>query len=188
MRTLLVMTIAVLLAVSFAQATVIAVHDGGTPVASLPGYTGYVVSLESDTADAPAGFDSTMDPLHGFNGPMNQVLLMGTFPTPTLTFGGMLPVPAEDSHFELLDADITAAVAPSETNIFLGGAFALVSPGADPLPLALIVIADGSEVHLTGFASDTAAAVLWPLDLIIPEPLTLTLLGVGGLALIRRRR
>lgn len=183
MRTLLVMTIALLLAVSFAQATVIAVHDGGTPVASLPGYTGYVVSLVSDTADDPAGFTGGMD------GPMNHVLLMGSFPTPTLTFAGMLPDPTQDSHFLLLDADILATVAPNESAVYLGGAFSIaVAARSNPLPLALVVIADGGSVLLTGTAGDALAAELFPVDLNIPEPLTLTLLGVGGLALIRRRR
>ena len=192
MRTLLVMTIAVALAVSFAQATVIAVHDGGTPVASLPGYTGYVVSLVSDTADNPAGFDSTSDPGHGFNGPMNQILAFGSLATATLDFadliGAPFGLPEQDSHFLLYLADISIAVGPFETSTFLGGGFSYTVRDLNPLPLALIVIADGGSVHLTGIASDVAAAVEWPLDLNIPEPLTLTLLGVGGLALIRRRR
>ena len=186
MRTLLVMTIAVLLAVSFAQATVIAVHDGGNPTVGLPGYTSYIVSLVSDTADAPAGYDSTMDPGHGFNGPMNQIPF-GPAGTPTLTFADYVAT-EQDSHFLLYDADITASVAPSETSTFLGGGFALIVQTVNPLPLALIVIADGEEVRLTGGAGDASAGELFPLDLLIPEPLTLTLLGVGGLALIRRRR
>ena len=186
MRTLLVMTIAVLLAVSFAQATVIAVHDGGTPVASLPGYTGYVVSLVSDTADDPAGYTGV--PPDGMNGPMNQVLFAGSLPTPTLTFASLLADPTQDSHFLLLDTDIIAVTAPNETGSYLGGEFAiLVAARSNPLPLALVVIPDGQQVVLTGTAGD-AAPNIFPVNLVIPEPLTLTLLGVGGLALIRRRR
>ena len=183
LRTLLVTTIALVLTAAFAEATVIAVHDGGVPVAGLPGYLGYTVSLESDTADAPAGFEGDMD------GPMNQILAFGVLDTPTLTFADLLPNPEQDSHFLVYDGDIVAAVGPNETSVYLGGAFALIAHIVNPLPLAYLVIQDGEQVHVTGVTGDAAAQELFPVDLWvpIPEPLTLTLLGLGGLALLRRR-
>ena len=193
MRTLLVMTIAVLLAVPFAQATVIATHDGGNPTAGLPGYTSYIASLVSDTADDPAGYTGV--PPAGMNGPMNQIMAFGALATPTMTNANLIGPPFgetwQDSHFLLLDTDLLVVTTPSETATYLGGEFAiLVAARSNPLPLALVVIADvppGQQVVLTGTAGD-AGANIFPVNLVIPEPLTLTLLGVGGLALIRRRR
>ena len=190
MRTLLV-TIVVLSMASFAGATVTAVHDGGTPTAGLPGFTSYVVSLVSDNAQLPAGFNGVTP--QGFNGPMNQIMAFGALATPTLTNANLIGPPFgnpwEDSHFLLLDTDILSAIAPAENATYLGGSFSVkVAARCNPLPLALIVIQGANTVVLTGVATDAAAAVNFPLNLVIPEPLTLSLLGVGALALIRRRR
>ena len=189
MRTFLA-TLVVLSMASFAGATVTAVHDGGNPTGGLPGYTSYIVSLVSDNAQLPAGFNGVTP--CGFNGPMNQIMAFGVLPTPTLTNANLIPppdLPTQDSHFLLLDTDILSAVPPAETGTYLGGAFSIkVAARSNPLPLALIVVQTGNTVVMTGTATDDLAAVNFPVNLVIPEPLTLSLLGVGALALIRRRR
>ena len=188
MKTVLAI-IAVLGLATIAQAGVTVVVDN--PVDIGGGLQSTLVHLVADSeADMVTAWDGS------FNGPMNQIgAFGGALPTPTLTNVAFL-TPAEaaaDTHFMLADTELLVARAPNESPILLDGAFGIApeSVGLD-LVLAQIVtaIADGPYmVEMVGVAATATGATFGTEALIpVPEPMTMTLLAIGGLALIRRRR
>lgn len=198
MRAGLTMVAVLALATAANALNITAVDDGGVPVAGLAGYSGYTVSLVTDTAGQPAGaWDG------GFFGPMNQIKAFGALSTPTMTNAAFLAGDiGKDSHFLLTDAQIIVpsggaptedggAVAPGSLGTFLTGIFAIDNAARqDTLPFAYLVIPDGQQVHMLGGTSDPAGQTLFPIDLWIgiPEPASLILLGLGGLGVLVRRR
>jgi hypothetical protein len=172
-----------LCAVSVAQAGVTVEVGPGVDVGA--GLTSYTVNLVADSpTDWVAGFDG------GFFGAMNQIQAGGFLPTPTLTSAGFL-TPTEksqDSHFLFLDTDLLSETAPAEDTVSLTGVFS-INPGvrAESISLAQIVLADGETVELVG-AVGTVGEELLDVSTTIPEPATMILLGVGAMAMIKRRR
>ena len=182
MKTVLTM-IAVLALATVAQADVVVEVDPGVDVGG--GLTSYTVRLVGDTeANKATAWDGA------FSGPMNQLWLMGgAMTTPTMTNASYLGAEiVKDSHFLLADDELLVARLPNETLIKLDGAFA-IAPAYQLMnrPLAQIVLAPGEEVVMSGMAADITGAE-FDTSVTIPEPMTMTLLAIGGLALIRRRR
>jgi hypothetical protein len=169
-----------------AAVNVTADHD----LATCPGYDVVTVHLVADTpAETVVAFDG------GFYGSMNQIWKFGnTAPTPDLEVfpGDTAPDPC-DSHFLLLDSEELIVTAPAEdgpgTGSFLTATMGLGIVEQD-LSIAQIVIPVGQSVQLTttvanGAGDETGINV--PINA-LPEPATLGLLAMGGLAVIRRRR
>jgi hypothetical protein len=172
-----------LCAASVAQAGVTVEVGPGVDVG--PGLTSYTVNLVADSpTDWVAGFDG------GFFGAMNQIKYVGVVDTPTLDFADDLSPLDEsrDSHFLFLNADLLSETAPAEDTVSLTGVFS-INPGvrAGTLSLAQIVLADGETVELVG-AVGTVGEELLDVSTTIPEPATMILLGVGAMAMIKRRR
>ena len=199
----IVATLAVLCMVTAAQAAVnVNIVNNGAPAAGL---TSYTVQLVADTpAEATTAFDGR------FDGDMNQVWeLSGVVKTPALdrAVGPMTPVEeASDSHFLFLLNQLTVVDTPLEdgpgAGTYLAGddgaggvknAVFGLKPATvqQTLDLAQIVISDNAvnPVYLNGLLSDGAGAKTILDQVLIPEPASMALLGLGGVvALIKRRR
>jgi hypothetical protein len=181
--------VAVLAVVSVAQQahalSIWAEHDGGVAIAGLPGYLGYTVYLKSDDPANPAGGWAG-----SFDGPMNQLKIAGTIDTPTRTLSSALGAEEpKDSHFLLFDADMLIATAPSESAVHLDGIFGIgVAARQQDLPFAYLVIADGDQVAMSGQSSDPDGQQAFDTNIVIPEPASLMLLGLGGMGVLLRRR
>ena len=172
-----------LLAAQLSYAGVTVEVEPGVPVGA--GLTSYTVNLVADSAtDWVAAFDG------GFSGAMNQIKVAGVVATPTLDMAGLLtPTEAsQDSHFLFLNSQLTSVTTPAETANSLTGVFAVNVPDrAESLEFAQIVLADGDSIALTGEVAN-GAGDLFDISTTIPEPASMTLLGLGALAIIRRRR
>ena len=184
--TLLSLTLALLWTGGISEADVVtAYHDGGVPVAGLPGYKGYTVFFTTgNPSNPPAGFEVY------FDGPLNQIKAFETLDTPTMTLAQHLGEDIEkDSHILFFDEQFNPVVYPgeSESQLFSGSIAIWPEYRLEPMPLAYLVIADGDKVVLSGVAGN-ASANIYPQHLIIPEPVSLAFLALGGLAMIRRRR
>lgn len=145
------------------------VDNLGSPAAGLTAYEVHLVAATAD--DRLVVFEGR------FDGPMNQAT-------------GDL-----DSHFLLPDSDDTMDFIPrSEGSNWLGadnGLRAIIGLG-NPLwqmdtAVARLVIPDGEVVVMTAMVAcaDMDATAI---SAVVPEPVSLSLLAVGGLALLRRRR
>ena len=155
------------------------------------GLKAYTVRLVADSAaDMATAWDGA------FTGPLNQYKAFGTLAIPTLTEvtlyagdPGMAANSGKDSHFQFEVGVLTipAGNSPREVGTNLLGAFAWpTTMYAMDIPLALIVLADGAEAQMTGNAAN-ATGDKFATIATIPEPATLALLGLGALALRRRK-
>jgi hypothetical protein len=149
------------------------------------GLTSYTVNLVADSpTDWVAAFDG------GFSGPMSQFKVASILDTPTLTIANALSAgeKSQDSHFLFLDTQLLPETPPAETANSLTGVFAVNVPDrAESLEFAQIVLADGDSIALTGEVAN-GDGDLFDVSTVIPEPATMSLLGLGALAIIRRRR
>lgn len=200
--------VAVLAMASFASgAVVVNVTNLGSP---LPGYTAYQVDFEADAqAERVTAFQGR------FDGVMHQVWPWVGFPLnmhfETVTDG---VAAGTDSTLLLKAADLVAVAAPHEeppplpagvlgegdttwiandavTPMGFSVQLTAYTDAADlVLEFAYLVVPDGDAVVLTGeISKEGQGTQVFDLPQTnIPEPLTLSLIGLGGLALLRRRR
>ena len=166
-----------------APADLIVVVDPGV---NLPGgLTSYTVRMVADSpADELGAFDGS------FQGTLNQIK-DGTEDTPTLTNAAFLTPDeqARDTHFLLWDTDLNLVLtSPNETPSLLNGVFTVnVAAQAQNLAFAQIVLSEGETVQLTGEAGN-ASGEFFDVSTIIPEPMTVSLLSVGVVFILRRRK
>ncbi len=136
------------------------------------------------------------------DGNMNQVWYLNVLATPNLDNANLLGADiVKDTHLLFLNADTIPLRGPTEdgpgtgsylasdsgTTTFSFGLKAALQ--TDPRDFAWVVIPTGGQVavNLSLTTVETPQAAQYP-EIVIPEPLTLSLLGLGGLALLRRRR
>jgi len=156
--------------------------DVGTGVSVGSGLTSYTVWLVAETpADWVTGFDGE------FGGPMNQIKY-GTLYTPTLDNASQLADPGQDSHFLFLNAELLIDTVAETANSLTGVFGVKESYRAESLEFAQIVLADGASIPLIGEVGTVAGGSPVDISTIIPEPASMSLLGLGALAIIRRRR
>ncbi len=125
--------------------------------------------------------------------------------TPDLEFvdvAGTLVTSTNDTHFNFLPDELLAVAGPYETANTLGGTFG-IAPAAQGTPLSLATINLGSDqgelffspngaggtFDVNATVADASGAEYEMVGtFVVPEPATMSLLGLGGLAVLRRRR
>lgn len=180
---------AVLAPAALAPAAV-SVNVTSAPTTDMPNFTTYTLQLVSDSGDiAAVDFGSST---FGFFGPMNQVNPSGA-ETVFSDFNAFFGVAVDqDSQFLVTSSDVIVVSNPaarSESASDLQAAFDL--PPADQVPtfdLAQIVVPNDGVVSYSGNVAAGGQDFLVSGALAIPEPGTLALLGLGGLAMATRRR
>ena len=167
-----------------APADLVAIVDPGVDLGG--GLISYTVRMVADSpADQLDGFDGT------FQGTLNQIKAFGTLDTPTLTNADFLTPDeqARDTHFLLWDTELNVVLtAPNETSSLLNGVFTIhVAAQEQDLAFAQIVLPEGETALLTGEASN-ASGTVFDVSTVIPEPMTVSLLSVGVVFILRRRK
>ncbi len=153
-----------------------------SPTVGLSGYTTYIVNLTSDAGSIQA----ISADIQG--GPLSQDFVPSIFQDPPVPFIGPAGG-AGDSHFLFNLVDVIA-VGESESSSNLTADFIFrVGSGliGSTVDVVQLVMADGDQAVMSGYTVVDDNDVPFA-DITIPEPASLALLGIGGLAMLRRRR
>ncbi len=178
--------LAVLVIATASQAAVTALHDGGTPTGGLPGFTTYIVTLNS-SADMTA-FALSLDADPG--SALNQLEAGGPGTTMFTNFNFIFPNPDQDTQFMLGSGDVINGSPATEDLVSLTGDFAFPNGSgfiASSINLIQVCMADGDVSVLTGTVVD-ANLESSAINLVIPEPASLALLSMGGISMLIRRK
>ncbi len=158
--------------------------DGVTPTF---GYTGITGKLHQHYSSTVATSTPTLDSVpYAANSAIDTHFLV--------VIGDLLTVVAPSEDATLPSAEATDAAAPfdlfadTDFGTFLTGTFAV--DAVETLDLANIVVPDGETVTLFFFMSGTAGGEVIDTSFTvpIPEPTSLSMLVLGALALLKRRR
>lgn len=178
------------------RAATVNVTTSSIETPDLSGYETWTVSLSTPDG-LLIGFDATFTA-----DTMNQVNPNGVstvFNDSNAFFSFVGAEAAQDSQFLFNTGDLTVAPATSdENNQLLTSAFSLTGGPGSPLAsssidIAQIVLPTGTSASFVGeiVVYDTVNTTQLPATNVtatIPEPGSLALLSIGGLALLRRRR
>ncbi len=181
-----IVSVAIVVCISVAAQAAITTSFTSSPTVGLAGYTTYEVNLTSDSGDM-YGFEIS------FDGPMNQINPLGT-PSifrPDLLFFDTFPELDWDSHFLFYESELIVVPGASESPTHLYGTFAFTGASVQvylgpSVSIAQLVIADGNTVEMTGAVTVGITEVDFA-EFTIPEPATISLLAIGGIAMLRRR-
>jgi len=158
-----------------------------------------VWSMRTDNPDSKFGVWSTLDPItwltnNGY-GPGGE--------NTTCTLGGYGPKFSIDNPVATTDSNMPAAMQALALGDAQGARFSLMAPLSDGgnhigqqndycAKILDVMTTSGGSLALYGWIdmTDWAGSAHMPIHglVIIPEPMTIALLGLGGLALIRRKR
>ena len=182
-RMTLVLGVIMTLAMAAPASLVVVVDPGVDRGGGLISYTVHMVA--DSAADQLVGFDGS------FQGTLNQIKKDGTEDTPTLTNAEKLTADeqARDTHFLFLDTDLFISLTPpNETTSLLNGVFTLkVAAQEEDLAFAQIVLTEGETAQLTATLSP-ASGDAFDVSTTIPEPMTVSILSVGVVFVLRRRK
>ena len=181
---------------------------------SLLAFTLTVINTTGDSGYDATAFDGSDFGNTGITGTLHQhySAVFDPPPTATATLDSTSYATAIDTHFLFMLADLLVVEAPREDvslatsaeatdagvpfdgfadtdfGEFLTGIFAV--DGAPSLPLAYIVVPTDSVVTLNFFISGTSGGEQIDTSFSgpVPEPASMSLLALGGLALLKRRR
>ena len=174
-----------------------------TPVDLGGGLYSTVLSVSATGPDLFQAMDLT------FTGTLNQVKF-GTIKAPTLDIGSMLANPALDTHFLFYNnvptddfgVPLPGAIGMTTTSVTTGmanlldlatgtrGVATLTGDGSAVAAMDIIqLVGPAGTIVMTGeFANATGAKFASNGNIVLPEPATMSLLGLGVAALIRRRK
>ncbi len=190
LKTTAVIAMIAMVSVSAAQATVTGSYTSA-PTVGLADHTTYEITLTSDTGNL-TGFEVevTADVA-------NQVTSGGDsiFEDSNsfifFIFGN--EVWRQDTQFHFMSTDLTIVSASEGTSgVVLAGAFALAGGTGSPLAapsinILQICMPDGNTATVSGRVTVGVDEADFA-DIVIPEPTTISLLAIGGFAMLRRRK
>jgi hypothetical protein len=187
--------------------------------AGLEDYSCWLLTLNADDASEISSLDFDKNIGKGFSGPLHQVWQVtddgfGTItktPTPNRTDADVSVPYGMDSHMLIalttLDPIVVNPITEDSSGTgspvtlpstleagmgtFLSGTVALPSNTATSVPLAWLVIPNGQSVDYSFSVGGAQAGQSQQFagSIVVPEPATMGLLAIGGIAaLIRRRR
>ncbi len=155
MRRLAVLCLALVMFPLAAPAGMILLNPTMTDVGG--GLYSYMLTFTADDASSAdynpdwlIGGADTETGYTGIVGSLNQVLVMGFLPTPTMTNAQYLAADLpKDTHWTLLDTDLLATTAPFESTSEIGGVFTIRDTARrQTMDLLQVVVASGATVNL----------------------------------------